>query len=481
MNFFDQVPEGLFTLLTSKNKRIYIDALFVVWECFKYELTVTRSDLQSALISRMEDEIYALEAEAEAPQSGAQPSDALPQDLSARASFIIRRLLDTQWLRSEMRGEDFENMVSLPDYAQKLLDVFVSLKSQREAEYNGLVVSCYNNLKAADIERGDYAFNALNRAYSDTQSLIDLLKGLYHNIGRYHQMTLQTSDVNQLLATHFDDFQEVIVAQFLHPFKTFDSVPRFKGPILELLNRWYQDEDLTDLMAKQAGRYLNIKDSLDAHEQVMRQISGLLEMYEGLQGLIDQIDHRHNAFTRVSVEKIQYLINRDQSAKGKLVQAIQLLREDGLTPEDLGDAVQVFRQQYVEPGSLYNRTRSEKSRVTTSEAIRVLDAEEKASATTSFMDKVRATYGREAVIKEVMALFEEAGTSRLSLETLPLETDKDFARAILASIIGAGGQRRVPFSTAFGEAYHESGLYRVPNNTLIAQGATKADSVQKEK
>ena len=191
MNFFDQVPEGLFTVLTSKNKRIYIDALFVVWECFKYELAVTRGDLQSALISRMEDEIYALEAEGDSLSSDSLSSDTPPQDLSARASFLIRRLIDTQWLRLEMRGEDFENMVSLPDYAQKLLDVFVSLKTQSEAEYNGLVVSCYNNLKAADLERGDYAFNALNRAYSDTLALIDLLKGLYHNIGRYHQMTLQ--------------------------------------------------------------------------------------------------------------------------------------------------------------------------------------------------------------------------------------------------------------------------------------------------
>lgn len=470
MNFFDQVPEGLFTVLTSKNKRIYIDALFVVWECFKYELAVTRGDLQSALISRMEDEIYALEAEGDSLSSDSLSSDTPPQDLSARASFLIRRLIDTQWLRLEMRGEDFENMVSLPDYAQKLLDVFVSLKTQSEAEYNGLVVSCYNNLKAADLERGDYAFNALNRAYSDTLALIDLLKGLYHNIGRYHQMTLQTSDVNQLLATHFDDFQEVIVAQFLYPFKTFDSVPRFKGPILELLNRWYQDEEMIAVMVQQAAKYLNLKDNLEAHEQVMRLVSGLLAMYEGLQGLIDQIDQRHNAFTRVSVEKIQYLLNRDQSVKGKLISAIQLLKDDAITPEDLSGAVLAYRQQYVEPGSLYNRSRSEKSRVTVSEAIRVLDGDSRESATLSFMDKVKATFGREAVIKEVMAMFDHKESHRLPIESMPLQTDKDFARVILASLIGAASQRKVPFTTEFGGGEHESGVYKVPSNVFIKKG-----------
>ncbi len=444
-----------------------MDALFVVWECFKFELSVSRSALQSALIARLEDEIYALTEEDDgspASDGGAAMTITSSSDLSSRASFLIRRLIDTQWLRLEMRGEDFENMVSLPDYAQKILDLFQSLLAQNDAEYNGLVVSCYNNLKATDMERNEYAYNALNRGFTDTQTLIDLLKGLYHNIGRYHQMTLETSDVNQLLATHFDDFQEVIVAQFLYPFKTFDSVPRFKGPILDMLNRWYQDESLLLLMAEQAKKYLNLKDDFEAHQHVMGQISGLMSMYEGLQGLIDQIDHRHNAFTRVSVEKIQYLLNRDQSMKGKLVMAIQKLHSDDISPEALSEAVIAYRQQYVETGSLYARSRIEKSRVAQSAALRVVDSDMRENAQAQFVKKVKATYGRDAVIKELMALLNQWDTvgDQLAVSSMPLENDKDFARIILASLIGS--EAHAPFETKLSQEMHQVADYQVPNN-----------------
>lgn len=459
MHFFDLIPESLFTILASKNKRIYMDALFVVWECFKYELSVSRNHLLSALIANMESEIYALVDE---DDSDDMISTA---DLSSKGNFLIRKLVETSWLSVEMRSEDFENMLSLPDYSQKLLDVLQSLMNQRGTEYNGLVVSSYNNLKATDIERGDYAFNAINRAVIDTEHLIDRLKSLYHNIGRYHQLVLEQSDVNTLLATHFDDFQEVIVAQFLFPFKTFDSVPRFKGPILEILNKWYQDEGMIALLVDQAMKYLNIKDMTEANNTVIQMISKLIDMYEGLQGLIAQIDQRHNAFTRVSVEKIQYLLNRDASVKGNLVSLLQALAQDTIKTEDVNSGIAAFRQSFVDSSSLYARSRIQKSRVMASSPIKTLSQEERSRVQADFVDQVKESYGREMVIKEIEAMLQNG---QVAVSDMPLENDKDFARIILASLIGA--QDHAPFKTAFSKNRYQKSDYDVPENSFKKKG-----------
>ena len=251
-------------------------------------------------------------------------------DVSSKANFLIRKLIETEWLRSEFRGSDFENIIELPDYSKKILDAFENILSEKTTEYNGLLVSTYNNLVALDRDRGDYAFQTLNRALSDTQQLIDLLKELYQNIGRYHQKAIEIANANELLKSHFDDFQEAIMTKFLHPFKTFDSVPRFKGPILEILNRWYSDEDMLALIAKQALVYKVADSENEAGMVVYGMISELLRLYEHLPELMREIDIRNNAYTRASIEKIQYLINRDRSMKGNLINVIKGLNEGKL-------------------------------------------------------------------------------------------------------------------------------------------------------
>ena len=58
MNIFNKIPENFFSILVSKNKNIYIDALFVLREAFKQEMTISRENIISRLINNLEDEFY---------------------------------------------------------------------------------------------------------------------------------------------------------------------------------------------------------------------------------------------------------------------------------------------------------------------------------------------------------------------------------------------------------------------------------------
>lgn len=451
MNLFDKIPENLFSILASKNKGIYIDALFVVKESFKYELNVTRSDLNALLISKLEDEIYEIDP--------TEDEDAFVKnsDLSAKANYIIRKLLETKWLRAEFRGADFENIIELPDYSKQILDTLEAILTEKTTEYNGLVVSTYNNLTAADRAPEEYAFQALGRALSDTKMLIELLKSLYQNIGRYHQLAIEMTDVNEILKSHFDDFQETVVSKFLHPFKTFDSVPRFKGPILNILNKWYSDEAMLDILSKQALAYKTVKTTEEAHELVVSMISEIMSCFDSLPEIMHEIDMRHNAYTGASIEKIQYLLNRDQSVKGNLVTLIKGLKAENIEMETVHTGINAYRQSYITQDSLYARSKIVKSKVMNSKPVRMVEVASIEKATDGFMTKLKETYSKEAVVKEILAFLEAGKTTS---EDLPLETDRDFSRLMLASIIGM--QSKPPYLVKFYERRVSTKQYEVP-------------------
>lgn len=456
MHLFDRIPDNLFSILVSKNKRIYLDALFVVHEGFKFELTLTRSELVSMLIAKIESDIYELQNEEE------ETGNIELSDLSSRANFLIRKLVETKWLNQETRFEDLESVMSFPDYASTLLDVLKRLTEDNIMEYNGLVVSSYNNLKTVDLERGDYAFQAVNRALSDTEQLIDLLVKQYHNIGRYHQIALEMSKVNDLLISHFDDFHESIVMKFLHPFKTFDSVPRFKGPILEILNKWYQDESIMELLSEQAIRYGVVKTNEDASIKIYEMITRMIEYYESLPNLVRDIDVKHNAYTSASIEKIQYLINQDQSIKGKLIQTIQAISKDMIELENVESHLTLYRQSYVSTESLYARSKIKKSRQIESRPVTKVDRSAAGVASNAFVSRLKDVYSREMVIREMLDLLEDGS---LEVSKMPLYSNKDLVRIILSSLYGT--QPKTPFTTEFSNELHENNTYRVPNNTFM--------------
>ena len=54
---FDKIPDRFFSILASRNKIIYAQALFVLHDAFREELEIRREDLIARLVDSMETEI----------------------------------------------------------------------------------------------------------------------------------------------------------------------------------------------------------------------------------------------------------------------------------------------------------------------------------------------------------------------------------------------------------------------------------------
>ena len=71
---------------------------------------------------------------------------------------------------------------------------------------------------------------AIYSAYYNTQSLINLLQMVYHNVKHYFQMQIDMQEVNEVLAAHFNDFGQKVVEAYIRPLKIKDSVPKYRVP-----------------------------------------------------------------------------------------------------------------------------------------------------------------------------------------------------------------------------------------------------------
>lgn len=78
MDIFEVVPENFFSILTSPNKRLYVQALFVLRDAFKTELLIRRDDLNAMLISSMENTIISADFSADENPDSSGPTAGKP-------------------------------------------------------------------------------------------------------------------------------------------------------------------------------------------------------------------------------------------------------------------------------------------------------------------------------------------------------------------------------------------------------------------
>jgi hypothetical protein len=468
MHLFDKLPESLFSILASRNRRVYVDALFVLHDCFKQNLAIRREDLVSMLIGRLEDEL--LEDLDPLEDEGMTES----QSISGKANFLIRKMNETGWIDIEFRSDTFEEVVSLPDYAVQLIVLLYELTHEEKREYNGYVVSTYTNLRAADQDRDDYAFEMLEQARRNTEKLVDLLKSLYNNIIRYHNQLFKTSGINEILKLHFDDFMDLVHDRIYHPLKTLDSVPRFRQPICEILNRWMNDETMKDLLIRQAIQRRRFESEHDAVDGILQMMTDITNTYDGLEEILRQIERKNAVYTQAAFEKVRYLVTRDHSIRGKLASVISGLRH---VDEETLDAVsalgtELYAQRYIDEQSLYKRTIKKKSDFKAPLKVRKMGEDEKAEGLKSFVSGLDREYSVEKLEAFIQTLLGDK--HEISTQEIEINEDEVFTKLVAATM--KSSDPLVSYRVEFGEKkQHRSHRYRVPDMRLIRKGKPYVD------
>ena len=354
MELFSKIPEDLFSVLASPNKRIYAKALDVlydiyyqddlrIWEDNYYEMLRSNMEFEIADADFTDEEIYAEEL----------------KDLSGKVRFVIRKLYSKGWFEKD-RGKNFEEYIIVPNYSSVILEVLHELQSEKLLRGDSHVFETYSTLKVAnEMDSVNEKMLAVYSAYEHTFALTKMLKTVYHNIKSFIKLQIEMKDLDEVLSSHFDDFAKEVMEAYIIPLKIRDSVPKYKGPIKAILNEWIDNEDLLSKMADAALMDKRGSSKSDCYYDILGKLTDICEKYDSFENkYLNEIDDEVRRYTRATTQKIQYLTNRDKNICGYINKILTELsknkRSDELTVQ-VNEKIDLFEQQYISEKSLWYR------------------------------------------------------------------------------------------------------------------------------
>lgn len=355
MKLFDAVPSDLFSVLASPNRVLYSDALDVLYSAYRENLKIPENKLYIMLRSKLEQQL------ADASFDGEDIDEEELKDVSGRARFLIRKLCAKGWFEKE-RGEDFDEYITVPGYSSRLLELFHQLRDERPIRGYSYVFGTYSALKVAN--EGDNVYDkmaAVYSAYDNTQALINLLQMVYHNVKHFFQLQIEMQEVNKVLASHFDDYGQKIAEAYIRPLKIKDSVPKYRGPIQNVLKSWVENDTLLIAMSNAALQDKRGSTLEECRMDLLKKIFWIKERYDSIEReYLDEIDGQVRRYTRATTQKIENLTNRDHNVRGNinyLLQELSRNRKASDLVEQIQPAFQLFEQSFLSEKSLWYRKR----------------------------------------------------------------------------------------------------------------------------
>ncbi|MCL5676832.1 MAG: DUF5716 family protein [Firmicutes bacterium] len=365
MRLFDIVPERFFGLLAGRGRAVYADALFLLYDLYRRNLYGIRRDdvagvLTDLMVEReeagqaeddwLEDDLWDSETASTSPRAAAgadpngansngagsransaqesesptDPDEPLPTDPRAKANAILRRMKDAGWIDIEPRA-NYEDYVNLMDYAVQVLETLDRIRTRKQTEYRGFVFQTYLALASDEAQREGHL--ALQAAYENTEALVRELKSLNHNIRRYTERLLEQKRPQDILATHFLEYQGEILSRSYHQLKTSDHVSRYRPKILAVVRAWLRDEARISAAAEGILASGQLAEKRQAQAEVMRRLAFIETSYDSVDALLHEIDWRNAQYAKNSLEQVRYMLNSSQDTEGQLIDLLKFMGE----------------------------------------------------------------------------------------------------------------------------------------------------------
>jgi len=460
MNIFEHIPGNFFSVLSSKNKELYVDALMLLHRLFRHELNIEREDYISALVQLLGNRCYEVEEDDEV-SSGSL-------DLRTQAYLILTRFVKTGWVDRENLDGTYIEVITPRSYAIQVMQLLYDLGNESTREYNSLVFSTYSSLKEAFEHHPEQIYEAVLNARANTEKLMYELKSLYHGIRGYLRKIQGQKDVNMLLRDHFDQYK-ALTDRIYHPIKTMDSVYRYMTPIRSILTEILGSPAILEDMTKRAmsiRRYTRE----EAVTEIINSIDYVLDVFQSLGHTVNEIDKKHSSYTKLSIDTIRYHMSADQTMTGQLV---TLLRGYSALPESkqqrmmnaLESNVRINRQDFIDGRSLWHK--NARSRSFSTEPLEINeDARLSEDEAENLMRTLSSDYSLEHILRFMDTQFGTNDT--VSTEEMDIVDDREFIMLLLATI--RAGERRADFKAQPKADSLIINGYRVPKIVFTRKG-----------
>ena len=457
MKLFDIVPSELFSVLASKNRILYADALDVLYGAYD-GLKIPEDSYFIALCNRMENEI----AEANFDDEDIEEEELA--NVTGRARFIIRKLCSKGWFEKEI-NKDFKEDLIIPNYSSKIIETLHQLRNTDPMRGFSFVYDTFSALSMANSSDDLYAkMVAIYGAYEKTENLKKMLRDVYHGVKGFFQRQLKMQDVNKILESHFDDFESQIMETYIKPLKIKDSLPKYRVPIENILDDWISDENVLESVANEALKDRRGHSLIECENDILRKVQKIKDTYEVIESeYLSEIDEQVRRYTRATTQKIENLTNRNQNLSGNINYILGELAKNRKNEEMIAEITSCFHlydQTYIDENSLYKKRKPFKR--SEAEPIEIDENDIKVDGK-SIGALFNSQYGKKA-LQEYMQEFFGSEDIKFS-DSFEINSEKDYIMSILAVI--ESGSKSSFYGVEPSEGNTEKGRYTMPNLCFV--------------
>lgn len=360
MNFFDVACEDLFRPLTGMNKRRYMDILSLIWErCRRMPMYAIE---KSTMISEVEaylnglGETVSLEEEEDTDRGDSS-------DNRNVAALFLRRLRSCGWLEEKEGEYEEESKLAVNHKIIPLLKSFADVVNPKIITYKGKLFEVFTMLEHIGEQENPYE-TILKVVSEDMDELNLSLRQLAASIEEHIDVLTKGKSQEEILEL-FEKYEERIVIGAYHRFKTNDNLFYYRTSLYEKLD--FCEEELLPALIKD---YMEVEHAMegDARYAVIKLIRKIREDLGEMEEIMKMIDSRHILYRTRAVQRAQFYLLSDGTAKSKIngllqYYAAQITDKDELNEADdtiPGRMFQIYGQNYFDHESLATPYKSRK-------------------------------------------------------------------------------------------------------------------------
>lgn len=322
MDFFDIVPDNFFSLLSSKNKRIYLASIIQVFKVYE---TGTILGIDKKIV--VDDLVYFLETHNDYfyDIEDTEDEEASPSSKRDLANYILRRMEECGWIYVDVNN-DYEEVLNFSDAAITICEAILKIYPQAMAftddelpedyinpiEYQGYIYQIYSLLNQENIY--DYSL-VFDLVYTNTIHLIRAIRKLDVRMKDYIQSVIDNTEIKDLMEKLIAYKNDVYDKSYVK-LKVSDNIDRYRLSIVTKLSDMQNDHDIVEAIS---NLYITrCKSKEEAIEKAIRNIDEVIDAFNALEEFVSEIDNKNRNYINSTIGKIKFLLSEDDNIIGKL-------------------------------------------------------------------------------------------------------------------------------------------------------------------
>lgn len=326
MELFDILPDNFFSILASKNKRLYVACLLEAFSVYEEGsiLGSERKDIIDDLVIFLDHHMtLCSNCQEEFPEL-------LDEGVNTReiANAVIRRFEECGWIYID-ETSDYVELLNFTDNAITIIEALISICPSNKYmdyddfvdapmydlinpnEYKGYIYTIYSLLNNQNM---DYALT-ISQVFKNTKLLIRSLRKMDSRIKDYINGVVETSEIKDLMNKLIDYNNEIYEPTYTK-LKTSDNINKYRLFIVTTLEDISLNKEAMDAISQDYIYRCKSKEA--ALSRANRDIDEMVDIFNSLDEYISGIDLKNKTYINSTIGKIKFLLTEEDNIVGKL-------------------------------------------------------------------------------------------------------------------------------------------------------------------